>query len=420
MLNSSLNPTPDRNPPNSSFEHLGLRKETVRLIPRAWESPLPIQENAIPVIVKGRDVIGLAETGSGKTGAFAIPIVDHLMEHPGNSVRAVVLNPVRELAKQTFEVFQELTTHTGIRSSLLRGGKPVKGDIRELRNTRPHIVVGSLGRLADLVGKGELNLSRVDTFVIDEADRMSQEFDSQPFQLLLRAMPKSRQTLLFSATMPKSVENSLSKVTLAPVKIDLGANKPPVAINFEEYDVSGHPDKISLLTTLMKERGFDQALVFMSRKIEIDAVEELLVKLGYDAWGLHHDRNQTYCEDTLDRFKRGEIKILLASDALQRGIDITGLPLVLNYDFPRSFEDFTHRAGRTGRQGHPGLVISFVTYRDRIALQQATGHYKDYRRNLEFSCLIDHPKLPPLASVLTPAEIALMEETHREAWGKRS
>ncbi len=157
----------------------------------------------------------------------------------------------------------------------------------------------------------------------------------------------------------------------------------------------------------------------MNRKVEIDAVELLLREMGHDAWAVHHDRSQRYCEETLGRFKRGEIKFLVASDALQRGIDITGLPLVVNYDFPATYEDFTHRSGRTGRQGSPGRVISFVTYNNRRSLEAATGLYRDFQRNLDSYCSIERPEKPFVSSVLSPREIELLETAVNRAWNNR-
>lgn len=418
MLHSSKT---DLTPPlqetaSPTFKSLGLRPQLLASIPQSWLTPLPIQAEVIPLALKGRDIIGLAETGSGKTGAFAIPIINDLIGKHSSAVRALVLNPVRELAAQTHEVFQKLSRNTGVSCGLCRGGVDKSSDIYSLRRERPAIVIGTLGRLAHLTRLGELDLSRVETLVIDEADRMAKDFFTAEFEQILSGIPESRQTLLFSATMPRDILYRVKEITRAPVTVDLGANKPPVSIQFEEYDVDSHREKLPLFTSLMKERNFERGIVFMNRKVEIDAVENLMRNMGIDAWAVHHDRSQLYCENTLAQFKEGKIKFLIASDALQRGIDVTGLPLVVNYDFPGSYDEFTHRAGRTGRQGNPGLVISFLTYINRRNLAGDSGQYHDFQRNLDANCNIERKPQPRITTTLSAYEIAALDTAYERTW----
>ncbi|TAK95945.1 MAG: DEAD/DEAH box helicase [Aquabacterium sp.] len=349
-----------------SFAQLGLSAALVRVAAdQGFETPTPIQEAAIPVILDGHDVLGLAQTGSGKTAAFALPVLQHLLnERPRapKRLRVLVLVPTRELAMQVGDVMRELSQGLSgaIKVVTAFGGVSINPQMMSLRGGAD-IVVATPGRLLDLVDHNALRLSDVGALVLDEADRLLDMGFTEELTDILEMLPAQRQSLFFSATFPEDVQALAHALLTDPVLIEL-ASEPEHAPDITQRSIKVDAAKrAQLLRHLIKAEGWSRALVFAATKYGTELVAHKLHRAGIKAGSLHGDLSQGARRDVLEAFKAGELQVLVATDVAARGIHIADLPVVVNFDLPRSAADHVHRIGRTGRAGASGLAVSFVT-----------------------------------------------------------
>ncbi len=351
--------------PAQSFLSLGLHPFLLEAVARlGFQHPTPIQWQAIPLVSTGRDVAAEAQTGSGKTAAFALPILHALIDAPPvTPPRVLVLAPTRELALQVASTFETLgaSAPQPIGVAAIIGGQPIEAQIDALASG-VEIVVATPGRLLDLLVRQELDLSAVRTLVLDEADKLLDLGFSEDLHTLVAALPASRQTLLFSATLPEKVLTLAARVLVEPVTIRIDATATPVAtIRQRVFEVP--PDRRRmLLQHLIGTEGWGQTLVFVATQRAASNLSAKLRSAGIDATDLHGGLEQDVRERVLDRFRRRRVAVLVATDLAARGIDIPELDVVVNYDLPRSTRDYPHRIGRTGRAGASGLAVSFIDH----------------------------------------------------------
>jgi ATP-dependent RNA helicase DeaD len=324
-----------------------------------FTSPSPIQEQTIPLLISGSDVIGQAQTGTGKTAAFGIPMVD-CIDLKELEIQSVVLCPTRELAMQVAEELKKIATHVrGLHILPVYGGEGIQHQLKMLKKG-VHIVVGTPGRVMDHMERGSLSFDQVKMIVLDEADEMLNMGFREDIEHILSTMPTERQTILFSATMPKPIMDIASKFQRNPQLVKVTTEKLASA-NIEQffYDIRG-TERIDLIVRTMQAHQFQLGIVFCNTKLRVDEVAEELTKEGINAEGIHGDLNQNQRNKVLGRFKEGLTKILVATDVAARGIDVNNVEVVFNYDIPMDPEYYVHRIGRTGRAGKSGKSYSFV------------------------------------------------------------
>ena len=327
-----------------------------------YTTPTPIQVRAIPPIMQGRDVIGLAQTGTGKTAAFVLPILQRLLQCPRGRVSALIISPTRELAEQTCEAISELGRQTGLRSIAIYGGVSMEQQIRGLRNGA-EIAVACPGRLLDHIWKGTIDLSHVEVLVIDEADRMFDMGFLPDIRSILKCLTKQRQTLLFSATMPDDIRRLVQDVLHEPVTVQIGRTIPATTVSHALYPVEQYR-KTALLIELLRRIETESVLVFTRTKHRTERVMQQLKRAGFRATSLQGNLSQGRRQAALDGFRDGSVKILVATDIAARGIDVLSISHVINYDMPESTDAYTHRIGRTGRVDKNGDALTFVTGED--------------------------------------------------------
>ena len=348
------------------FEDLNLDPGIMQAIEdQQYKKPTPIQEEAIPALLNRKDLLGCAQTGTGKTAAFAIPILQRLSQNikkqeSNNPIKALVLAPTRELAIQIGESFQALSQHLGIQIGVIYGGITPKRHIKVLKR-EPEVLVATPGRLLDLMGQGYANLNHVEMFVLDEADRMLDLGMIKDVKDIISRLPKKRQNMLFSATIPKEISKLVNSILINPekIKIDEGPENQK-EIKQHVYFVEA-PEKTSLLLHLLKDQSYESVLVFARTKRRADRVAKVLNKENIKSKAIHGDKNQSERLRALGRFKNKEIRVLVATDLAARGIDIDKLSHVINIDIPNVPETYIHRIGRTGRAGMSGTAISFCS-----------------------------------------------------------
>lgn len=330
---------------------------------KGYTSPSPIQEKAIPYALAGRDVLGCAQTGTGKTAAFALPIIQNLMkpsqkQHSKKVIRSLILTPTRELALQIAENIKEYGSHTSIKCAVVFGGVSANPQIEALRRGID-ILVATPGRLNDLIGQGEINLAHVEIFVLDEADRMLDMGFIHDVKKVISLLPAKKQTLFFSATMPDEIQALVNKLLHDPAYVAV----TPVSSTVDIVDASLYyvdkENKRALLAHLLKTEDITSTLVFTRTKHGADRVAKYLIKNNINAAAIHGDKSQGARQTALSHFKSGRIRVLVATDIAARGIDIEELSCVINFDLPNVPETYVHRIGRTGRAGLGGRAISF-------------------------------------------------------------
>jgi len=321
--------------------------------------PTPIQLQAIPPIMQGRDVIGLAQTGTGKTAAFALPILQRLLHGQRGQVRAAIISPTRELTEQTCETISELGQKTRLRSIAIYGGVSMEQQTWRLRNGM-EIIVACPGRLLDHLWKGTVDLSHLEVLVIDEADRMLDMGFLPDIQSILRCLLQQRQTLLFSATMPADIRHLAQDILHDPVTVQIGRIMPATTVAHALYPVKQHL-KTALLIELLRHTETKSVLVFTRTKHRTERVAEQLKRAGFKATSLQSNLSQPRRQAALDGFRTGTFKILVATDIAARGIDVLRISHVINYDMPESIDAYTNRIGRTGRVNRNGDALTFVT-----------------------------------------------------------
>ncbi|MCD6567930.1 MAG: DEAD/DEAH box helicase [Dehalococcoidia bacterium] len=324
--------------------------------------PTPIQAQAIPPIMQGRDVIGLAQTGTGKTAAFVLPILDHLQSSPRECVRALVISPTRELAEQTCAVASNLGRRTRLQSVAVYGGVNIDRQIQNLQGN-PEVVVACPGRLLDHLWRGTIDLSGLEVLVIDEADRMLDMGFLPDIRNILHCILQKRQTLLFSATMPDNIRRLTREVLHDPVTIQVDRALPAKTVSHCLYPVPQHL-KAELLKEVLKEIKTDSVLVFTRTKHRAEKVAQQLHRAGHRVASLQGNMSQNQRQVALRGFRNGSIKILVATDIAARGLDVLSISHVINFDMPESSDDYIHRIGRTGRVDKSGRALTFVTAAD--------------------------------------------------------
>ena len=327
-----------------------------------YSVPTPIQSKAIPLIMQGRDIIGLAQTGTGKTAAFVLPILQRLQQSPRSCVRTLIVSPTRELAEQTCEVINDLGSETGLNSVAIYGGMNMEKQIKELRSG-VEIVVACPGRLLDHLWKGTINLSELEVLVIDEADRMFDMGFLPDIRNIMACIMNKRQTLLFSATMPNDIRKLTREILNNPVTVQIDRTLPAKTVSHALYPVKQHL-KTELLKEILKKTVTKSVLVFTRTKHRAERVAQQLIRSGYRVTSLQGNLPQHRRQAALEGFRSGSIKILVATDIAARGIDILHISHVINYDMPESTDNYIHRIGRTGRVDMSGDALTFVTSAD--------------------------------------------------------
>ena len=354
-----------------TFQELGLNEPILRaLADQGYEQPSPIQAKAIPPALTGRDVLGCAQTGTGKTCAFAAPILQQLSgrKAQGRPIRALILTPTRELALQIQESFEAYGKYLPLRSTVIFGGVGQAPQVERLKNG-VDILVATPGRLGDLYGQKLIDLSRLEIFVLDEADRMLDMGFIHDVRRILGWLPAQKQTLFFSATMPPEVQGLVDSLLHNPVKVAVDPISSPVEVIDQKLYYVDRGNKTRLLAALIRELDVKNALVFTRTKHGANKVAGDLVKAGISAAAIHGNKSQTARQQALADFKSGAVQVLVATDIAARGLDIEELSHVFNYNLPDVPETYVHRIGRTGRAGHGGTAISFCDINEKEELK---------------------------------------------------
>jgi ATP-dependent RNA helicase RhlE len=354
-----------------SFDNLGLRVELLKAIKtKGYVDPTPIQVRSIPLILDGRDILARAQTGTGKTDAFALPLVEILSRKKasGRHPRALVLTPTRELALQVGECIKDYARRVSIRCTVLYGGVQIDPQIDRLRRGID-ILVATPGRLLDLIGQGHINLSRIEFLVFDEADRMLDLGFSEEISEILDFVPAERRTMLFSATFSPQIRSLAERMLREPEQIDVTPGNTAAESVAQKVHLVDRLNKRDLLIHLITTGQWTRILVFTRTKHGADKLTEKLAENGITAAALHSSKTQSFRIRALEAFKNGEIHTLVATDVAARGLDISNLPYVVNYDLPGIPEDYVHRIGRTGRAGVSGIAVSLVSRDEQLQLQ---------------------------------------------------
>ncbi|UYW02141.1 DEAD/DEAH box helicase [Flavobacterium agricola] len=364
------------------FIDLKLSNNVLEAINEAgYQEATPIQEQVIPEIILGNDIVGCAQTGTGKTAAFTIPIVNNLHRIVGSGkkvkyIRTVILAPTRELAQQLGENFDLFTTYTSIKSLVIYGGVNQVPQVNKLKEG-VDVLIATPGRFLDLYKQGFINLNHMHHLVIDEADLMLDMGFINDVKKIIKLSPENRQTLLFSATMPMEVRALADEFLTRPKYVSVDPISSASAnVSHQAYLVEKE-DKRNLLKHLIETKELKNVLVFVRTKHGADATKDSLVKQGIKADSIHGDKSQAARNEVLEAFKNKEIDVLLATDVAARGIDIDDLPLVINFDLPNIAETFVHRIGRTGRAGASGLAISFCSKDEKTYLTTIERHLRE-------------------------------------------
>ncbi|MDA3930919.1 MAG: DEAD/DEAH box helicase [Prolixibacteraceae bacterium] len=357
-----------------TFKELELISPILRAVEaKGYTVPTPIQEQSIPILLQGKDLLGCAQTGTGKTAAFAIPILQHLynkidVRKGKRKINALVLTPTRELAIQIYDSFNDYGKFTGLKSTVIFGGVKQHTQVNTLRNG-VDILVATPGRLLDLINQGYISLSDVEYFVLDEADHMLDMGFIHDIKRVIGKLPKSRQSLFFSATMPFEIVQLAGKILGKPEKVTINPEQATAErVEQKAYYVT-KSSKPKLLVHLLQEKEYESTLVFSRTKYGADKIVKVLNKAGINSEAIHGNKSQGARQNALGKFKEGKLKVLVATDIAARGIDVSALALVINYDLPNISETYVHRIGRTGRAEASGLSISFCDREERVYLR---------------------------------------------------
>ena len=346
-----------------NFEQFNLDSRLMAGIKKAgYETATPIQEAAIPAAIRGRDIIGTAQTGTGKTAAFVLPILNRLLEGPRNITRALIVTPTRELAEQIHDVVKALSAGTRLRSATIYGGVGPGPQVKALRDGAEILIVCP-GRFLDLVNQGLARLGKVEILVLDEADRMFDMGFLPDVKRIIKALPAERQTMLFSATFPGEVEFLASSTLKNPQKIAMGISRPAHTVTHALYPVPSHL-KSQLLLALLKKTDTHSVLIFARTKYRAQKVAQQIERAGHKVTSLHGDRSQGQRQSALKGFKDGTHQIMVATDIAARGLDVESISHVINYDMPDTADAYIHRIGRTGRAERTGDAFTLVTGED--------------------------------------------------------
>jgi ATP-dependent RNA helicase RhlE len=403
------------------FSELGLTAPLLSAVKnQGFEQPTPIQQQAIPPILAGRDVLGTAKTGTGKTAAFALPIVQRLARRrPAGRmrpIRALVLSPTRELAAQNAESFGYYGRAEGLRQTVVFGGVGQQPQVQAL-DQGVDVLVATPGRLMDLMQQGYVSLEAVETFVLDEADRMLDMGFIADIRRVAEHLPAERQTLLFSATMPADIRRLADSLMKDPVEVMVDPPASPVEQIAQHVCFVEKPHKVDLLVYALGSPELTRVLAFTRTKHGADRVAKMLVRSGVNAAAIHGNKSQSERTRALEGFKSGRLRVLVATDIASRGLDVEGVSLVVNYDMPNEPEAYIHRIGRTGRAGASGLALSLCAVDERTELREIErlmGRHISRIEEHPFRSTVREP--PP--SVLDPRQLAANRETARRLGGR--
>lgn len=346
------------------FSELGLHKQVLKaVLDQGYETPTPIQVQSIPHLLKDRDLLGIAQTGTGKTAAFALPTLDYLVREGGrrqpNSCRVLVLAPTRELALQITESFRAYSKFTDCVTHTVFGGVKIGRQIRDMKKGC-HILVATPGRLVDLMGQGAVRLDDLDILILDEADQMLDMGFAHDLRKIMAGVPDDRQSLLFSATMPKAISDLAGKYLTDPVRVSVAPESTTAERVSQGVLHVANGDKLKLLEAVLHDPTIERALVFTRTKHGADKVVRKLLAKQIHAKAIHGNKSQSQRVKALEAFKSGRCPVLIATDIAARGIDIDGISHVINFEMPNVSEQYVHRIGRTARAGREGRAISFV------------------------------------------------------------
>ncbi len=345
--------------PVHNFNQFGLMPELAHTVSeRGYITPTPIQDGCIIPTIQGRDIVGLANTGTGKTAAFVLPIIQRLKTDTSGQT-ALIIAPTRELATQIDEEFRAFARGLGLYSALCVGGTSLGRQISQLAR-KPQVVIGTPGRLKDLNNQRALILDRVGILVLDEADRMLDMGFIADVKYLLAQLPDKRQSLCFSATMPADIRRLLDSMLHQPITISVQTSQTSDHVEQDIIRVGSKDEKVRVLEGLLRQPEFDKVLIFGQTKWSVQRLAENLAKQGFRAEAIHGNKSQPQRQRSLQAFKSGRIAILVATDVAARGLDIPQVSHVINFDQPTTYEDYIHRVGRTGRAGHQGHALTFV------------------------------------------------------------
>lgn len=325
---------------------------------KGYETPSPIQDQAIPHIIDGKDVIGLANTGTGKTAAFLLPIIERqsgIMLRPS----VLIMAPTRELAQQIDEEFKVFSKGLNLYSTLVVGGMNIDRQIRDLRR-RPHLIIGTPGRLKDLLQRRELQLKNMTTLVLDEADRMLDMGFLPDMRAIIGAMPRERQTLFFSATITPEISVLVNEFLNDPVTVSVRTSETAEHVEQDVIEYRDKAEKIELLTDMLRNEAYEKVLVFGETKFGVQRLSDHLDNIGIPSVAIHGNKNQSQRQRALKQFKDEKVRVLVATDVAARGLDIPNVTHVINFDTPQTYEDYIHRIGRTGRAGARGHAHTFI------------------------------------------------------------
>ena len=360
----------------STFHTFGLADSILRgVVDAGYTTPTPIQAAAIPPALTGRDLTGCAQTGTGKTAAFVLPLLHRLASRPSQAkrrpVRALVVTPTRELALQVETAVRTYGKHTGLRSVAVFGGVGMGPQLQAFQRG-VDIVSATPGRLLDHLGRGTLDLSRVEVLVLDEADRMFDMGFINDVRKIVAELPRERQTLLFSATMPPAIQKLAASIQRNPEFVEVGQRRNPAASVTQHFYPVAQTQKMDLLLHVLRTEPIENVLVFSRTKHRANRITKKLAQRGFAAAAIHSNRSQNQRQRALTDFKRGDVQVLVATDIAARGIDVDGISHVVNFDTPNMAEDYIHRIGRTGRADATGDALTFVS-----------ADEEDYLRNIE-------------------------------------
>ncbi|MDP8258126.1 MAG: DEAD/DEAH box helicase [Candidatus Aadella gelida] len=369
---------------NISFDGMGIAPKIIEILDKLkFTVPTPIQHKAIPIAIDETDIIGVAQTGTGKTLAFAIPVIQRLSRNMG---KCLVVVPTRELAMQVNETFQKMAPLFGINTVVIIGGVPIHSQLKILRK-KPRIIIATPGRLVDHLNQKTMNLKEVEILILDEADRMLDMGFKPDIERILKHIPKKRQTMLFSATIPGEVVSMGTKHMKLPVHIEVAPSGTAAERIIQELFIVKREAKKKLLAKLLDQyRG--SVLLFSRTRRGAGKIRKMLSEMGYNAAEIHSDRTLKQRKAALEGFKNGRYRILVATDIAARGIDVIGIETVINYDLPDDAENYVHRIGRTGRAGHEGRAISFATPEQGKEIRNIESLIKTALP------IIEHPSLP--------------------------
>lgn len=344
--------------PTHRFADFAIDSRIIRNIEeKGFVTPTPIQDQAIPHILEGRDIVGIANTGTGKTGTFLIPLLDKVVKD--RSQRVLIIVPTRELAQQIEDEFRAFAVGSGFLSVSVVGGANINPQIRKLRQD-PYFVIGTPGRLKDLMNQRELNLAKFQTVVLDEADRMLDMGFIHDMKFILSHMPSNRHTLFFSATLSREIEALIGSFLNNPVRVSVKTGDTSASVYQDVVRVENGTTKFDTLLSLLTQPDFSRVLVFGRTKHGVEKLSQFLRDRGIRAESIHGNKTQGKRQRSLDAFKMGHAQVLVATDVAARGIDVADVSHVINYELPTTYEDYVHRIGRTGRAGKRGKALTFI------------------------------------------------------------